>query len=129
MIGAVNNRTESVAFSARFSRKTIKAVNLGLYNLSHGKTDVSKQEMTQLRNQFHLIKKDLAATGESGTYMLKHDRGGAFIQYETTGRCKRDYLPWEIQKEMIISNDVVQFPPKQLYRLAKFLKEFKTLSY
>lgn len=119
MIGAVHNRTENVAFRARLSRKTIIAVNEGIRDLSRRGIDVSAEE-----NQFHLIKKELAATGKPGTFMLKHDKNGAFMQYEATNSYDRAYLPLDIQDKMIISGDVVKFPPSKLDRLAEFLKEF-----
>ena len=119
MIGAVHNRTENVAFGTRLSRKTIIAVNEGIRDLSRRGVDVSAEE-----NQFHLIKKELAATGKPGIFMLKHDENGAFMQFEAPKRYDRAYLPLDIQDKMIISGDVITFPPKYLDRLAEFLKEF-----
>ena len=124
MIGAVHNRTENVTFGQRLSRKTIKAINRGLYNLSHRRPGVPTEKIEQYTTQFDLIKKDLAATGKPGTYMLKFEQGHPFIQFESPGNYKKVYFPGEIQSKM----DVVQFPPDQLNRLAEFLKEFKTLT-
>lgn len=122
MIGAVHNREESVAFRARLSRPTIKAINNGFRDLSQ-RPNVSKEEIEQFMKQFNLMKKDLAATGESGTYMLKHNENNdVFIQFEATGKYRRANLPWAMQNEMIISNGIVKFPPNQLHRLAEIIK-------